>query len=184
MSFTVTYTGGFNPFEWEDLRCPVCGASEFASQDHTMVFCDRCYADFEVRMTAGDPGCVVDCLLKEVYAPLWECTDCGKEEAFFDWQDPICPNNSWHSMRKADPDGLIRKLWKRPRGYPKSFYLILKLGDYCSGWLDGYNARRYHDCPTQEQWERFQREANLIAPPFGARWALITHKEVSECDSK
>ena len=171
--FTVAYTGGFNPFEWEDLRCPVCGASDFVSQDHAMVFCDRCYADFRVRPTAGDPGCVVDCFVKEVYAPMWECVDCGQQAAFFDWEDPICPVNSWHSMRKAHPDGLIRKVWKPPKGFPKSFYLILKLGDYCSGWLNGDNPP---DCfcpyPTQEQWDKFQAETKIVWPRHGARWAL------------
>ena len=171
MSFEVVYIGGFNPFKWKDLRCPVCGASNFVSQDHAMVFCDRCYADFEVRMTAGDPGCVVDCLLKEVYAPLWECVDCGQKEGFFDWQDPVCPGSSWHTMKKAHPDGLIRKLWKRPRGYPKRFCLILKLGDYCSGWLPENGGKRLSH-PTQEQWDSFQSTNRIAWPRHGARWAL------------
>lgn len=93
MTFKVNYTGGFNPFDWEDLRCPVCGASEFVSQDHASVFCARCFAEFEVRMTAGDPGCVVDCLVKDVYAPEWKCTECGEKAAYFDWQTPACPKN-------------------------------------------------------------------------------------------
>ncbi len=177
MAFKIEYIGGFNPFEWADLRCPVCGESNFVSQDHAMVFCDTCYADFQVHMTAGDPGCVVDCFLKEIYAPAWECVDCGERTAFFDWQDPLCPSNSGHSMRKVHPDGLIRKVWKPPKGYPKSFYLILKLGDYCSGWLAVPHDLKNQMIqsighPTQEQWDRFQGENKIAWPRCGARWAL------------
>lgn len=161
MSFKITYTGGFNPFEWKELKCPVCGASEFVSNDHALVFCDRCFADFEVRMTAGDPGCVVDCFVKETYAPLWECVECGKEIAFFDWQNPACPENTHHTMKRVDG---IRKLWKRPEGYPESYYLILKLGDYCSGWLGADWAKDHSQrlgFPSQRQWDDFQNEKEV-----------------------
>ena len=173
MSFTVTYTGGFNPFEWNELKCPVCGASAFVSQDHAMVFCDMCYAQFEVRHTAGDPGCVVDCIIgEELLAPVWECADCGEEATFFDWQKAMCPKNSWHTMRKADPDGRIRNVWNPPEGYPKRFCLILKLGDYCSGWLDADSVERLNH-PTQEQWDKFQAERGIAWPRHGARWAIL-----------
>jgi len=173
MTFKVTYTGGFNPFEWEALRCPVCGESEFASQDHTGVFCEVCYADFEVRATAGDPGCVVDCFTKEVHAPVWECMDCGKEAGFFDWQKPLCPGNSRHTMKKASTGRLVKMPWKHPRGFPRSFYLVLKLGDYCSGWLNGRTCHQYRNYPTQEKWDRFQEETKIAWPRYGARYALV-----------
>ena len=109
---------------------------------------------------------------KEVYAPVWECLDCGKKVAFFDWQDPICPADPRHTMRKADPEGLIRKAWKPPKGFPKGFYLILKLGDYCSGWLSGETCETFRPYPTQEQWDKFQAETKIAWPRCGARWAL------------
>ena len=173
MAFRIEYIGGFNPFEWEALGCPVCGSSDFVSQDHIKVYCDRCWAEFRVRPTAGDPGCVVDCFVKEIYAPLWECKDCGERAGFFDWQEPVCPADPIHSMRDESHDGRIRKLWEPPRDFPKSFYLILKLGDYCSGWLDGENCEQFHIWPTQEQWECFQEEARMTWSPFGQRWATL-----------
>ena len=173
MSFKVSYTGGFNPFEWEDLKCPVCGVSEFVSQDHALVLCAKCSAEFEVRMTAGDPGCVMDCFVKDIYAPLWKCADCGKEAAYFNWQDPVCPDNARHTMKRVES---IWKLWDRPKGYPGSYYLILKLGEYCSGWLGAdwvrNEAQRLRH-PSQEQWDEFQRNNDISWPTYGARWALI-----------
>ena len=78
-----------------------------------------------------------------------------------------------HTMRKADPEGLIRKAWKPPKGFPKGFYLILKLGDYCSGWLSGETCETFRPYPTQEQWDKFQAEAKIAWPRFGARYALL-----------
>ena len=173
MALEITYVGGFNPFEWDELFCPLCGNNHYVSISHAAVHCKDCCAQFSVRRTAGDPGCVVDCFVKEVYAPMWECLDCGKKVAFFDWQDPICPADPRHTMRKADPEGLIRKAWKPPKGFPKGFYLILKLGDYCSGWLSGETCQTFRPYPTQEQWDKFQAEAEIAWPRFGARYALL-----------
>ncbi len=158
MSFRISYAGGFNPFEWEALRCPVCGSSEYVSQDYCVVYCVYCWAEFRVRHTAGDPGCVVDCFPNEVYAPLWECEECSERAGFFDWQEPACPKSKSHSMRKVEG---LWKLWKHPNTYPTSFYLILKIGDYCSGWLAVPHDLKKEPIrpighPTQEQWNRFQ----------------------------
>ena len=174
MSFIIEYTGGFNPFEWEALKCPVCRASEFISQDHAMVSCARCSAEFEVRMTAGDPGCVVDCFVKDIYAPLWKCSECGEEAAFFDWQTPACRHHhTKHTMTRVEG---ISKLWKPPKNYPRSYYLILKLGDYCSGWLgDNWvkDSSQKLGFPNQEEWDKFQQSQKIIWPRSGVRWAVV-----------
>lgn len=43
------------------IRCPLCGGESFTSLDLAGVWCDHCNASFSVRMTAGDPGFVVEC---------------------------------------------------------------------------------------------------------------------------
>jgi len=72
---------------------------------------------------------------------------------------------------KAHSEGLIRMIWKRPKGYPRGFYLILKLGDYCSGWLPENGGKRLSHL-TQEQWDSFQAKNNIAWPRYGARSAL------------
>jgi hypothetical protein len=42
--------------------CPVCLGKEFTHVEGEGITCDRCGSKFELRMTAGDPGVVVDCL--------------------------------------------------------------------------------------------------------------------------
>ena len=63
MSYSVEFIGGFNPFEWPDMKCPVCGGEDFTSLSHSSVWCDKCNVKFVVRHTGGDPGCVVDCFV-------------------------------------------------------------------------------------------------------------------------
>ncbi|MCI0580177.1 MAG: hypothetical protein L0332_18005 [Chloroflexi bacterium] len=43
------------------IKCPLCWGIDFASVDFAQVWCNGCGATFTVRMTAGDPGFVVDC---------------------------------------------------------------------------------------------------------------------------
>jgi len=168
--------GGVNPFEWDAFTCPLCCGNQFTSVDHAGVYCDDCNARFLVRDTAGDPGCVVDCFTTpekggHVYAPLYRCPKCEELEpgrhchthhARFTWQDLICPLNLNHG-----PMALIPKCqgpWK-PKKDQEYFYLILKLGDYCSGWLlsGGMDNRYTRRGPTQEQWEAFQEKRKAVA---------------------
>jgi len=157
----VTYIGGFNPFDWESLICPVCGGNEYESISHTDVFCKQCNAQFVVRHTCGDPGCVVDCFLSpmpsggDIYAPLWKCDDCGAEVTLFEWQEQVCPSNENH--KKLHRVEHVLKVWKIPKDFPPYFYLILKRGDYCSGWISVNNFDSL-DYPTQEEWDKFQVE--------------------------
>ncbi|MCI0643450.1 MAG: hypothetical protein L0346_01010 [Chloroflexi bacterium] len=44
------------------IKCPLCWGIDFASVDFAQVWCNGCGANFTVRMTAGDPGFVVDCV--------------------------------------------------------------------------------------------------------------------------
>ena len=154
----VSYIGGFNPFDWEFFHCPVCKGNEFVSVSHTGVFCDKCHAQFSVRSTCGDAGCVVDCYINpmpsggDIFAPLWRCEECGEETALFEWQEQVCPSNIHTKLRRVEH---ISRKWNRPKNFPDYFYLILKLGDYCSGWIRG-NDYEPLDYPTQEEWDKFQ----------------------------
>ncbi len=42
------------------IACPLCRGTEFTTMDLASVWCDRCNTQFSTRMTAGDPGVVVD----------------------------------------------------------------------------------------------------------------------------
>jgi hypothetical protein len=42
------------------IVCPLCRGTDFTTVDLTSVWCDTCNARFTTRMTAGDPGVVVD----------------------------------------------------------------------------------------------------------------------------
>lgn len=174
MSFKVTMIGGFNPFEWKDLKCPVCGKSDFVSMSHAGVYCDYCNAKFEVRMTGGDPGCVIDCFVDGIYAPAWKCPECDMRFSSFE-ESPICPANGNH--RKCDREIHISRSWEKPKGYPERYCLVLKTGDYCSSWMNGKSSDRLSH-PTEKQWEKFQVSWEKIKPGLGstihARYAIIT----------
>ena len=174
MSFEITQIGGFNPFEWEDLKCPVCEKSEYVSLSHTAVYCESCNARFVVRMTGGDPGCVIDCHVENIYAPAWSCKSCGHRFGSFD-PKPVCPTNAHHT--DCVREKFISRSWDRPNSYPKRWCLILKLGDYCSSWMNGDNSSRLNH-PTEKQWEEFQAALEEIKPGLGstehARYRIIT----------
>jgi len=175
---------GFNPFEWEDLRCPICRGNNYVSIDHSAVYCAHCNVQFRVRMTAGDPGCVVDCLVRPgglfgntIYAPRWTCQRCGASEGFFDFEEPVCPwarkNGLDHSDHRMIRDDHIMT----PRdisSLPEHYYLILKIGDYCSGWLNPEGMRpRSLGFPTQEEWDTFQEKNRTGGPFVTARCVLV-----------
>ena len=167
MSLEISYTANFNPFEWDDLRCPICHKNHYVSIDHSAVYCDHCNAQFRVRMTAGDPGCVVDCLVKPggffrntIYAPRWTCRKCGASAGFFDFEKPVCPRARENGLDHLD-HRMVRDDWIMTpidsSGLPEYYYLILKIGDYCSGWLDPEGEHpKGLSFPTQEEWEAFQ----------------------------
>jgi rubredoxin len=168
MSFRLETIGGFNPFEWDALKCPVCGKNDFISLSHTAVYCDYCNARFVVRHTCGDPGCVVDCIVKEehrgIYAPKYECLTCDITFGSLDEQ-PKCPNDPEHRAERVM--GIFTTL-KLPEDFPEAYYLILKLGDYCSSWMESGNIGNRLDHPTEEQWDEFQKtleEPEVIVLP-------------------
>ena len=157
MSFKVEEIGNFNPFEWDDLKCPVCGKNEFTSLSHSSIYCDYCNARFSVRYTCGDPGCVIDCYVEEegrcINGPKFKCLDCNAEFGSLD-EEPKCPEDVNHKVERVK--GIFRSV-KLPNDFPKIFYLILKTGDYCSGWMESGNIHNNLNHPTQEEWEEFQK---------------------------
>jgi len=191
--FQVEEIGGFNPFEWKDFLCPICKKNDFTSLSHAKVVCDHCNAEFVVRMTGGDPGCVVDCLVEKsnIYAPSWICRECSEEKGFnaggrgfMEDETPFCNESSFHTMIREEH---ISRPWNKPEGFTKYFYLILKLGDYCSSWITGEydkNGLEKLGFPTEEQWSKFQE---TLIPKKGlgvthhARYILIP-KEKEEVD--
>ena len=166
MSMKISLIGGFNPFDWEALHCPVCNGNRYYSSNYASVYCSKCSAQFAVRYTAGDPGCVVDCYVdpiragSQICAPLWKCEECGTEVALFEWQELICPQKpegAHHTLRRVER---LSALWKRPEEFPGYFYLILKHRDYCSSWLRGDNCEHL-DHPSQDEWDEFQKGLKL-----------------------
>lgn len=146
--FKVEYIGNFNPFDWPDLKCPVCGKNEYTSLSHTSVWCDNCNAEFKVRYTAGDPGCVIDCLLTKVHWPKYVCKKCNYMTGTFD-KIPSCPEHG--KMKRMEG---VLTLIENKKDY---YYLVLKLGDSCSKWMhNGIDERKSY--PTQEQWDKYQTE--------------------------
>ena len=165
----VQFIDGINPFSWEHFRCPLCDGNEFISIGQAGVYCDECNAKFSVRDTAGDPGCVVDCFTTEdrgayVYAPAYQCETCNagenplvcKKHARLDWQDKVCPANEKHGPMTVIKG--IRTCWKPHVKSLEYFYMILKLGDYCSGWLNSDSMKRgqKRKGPTESQWAAYQ----------------------------
>jgi hypothetical protein len=55
---------GLPPFAL--IKCPLCGGTEFASVEMASAWCERCNAQFYLRMTGGDPGWVVDVTWRHV----------------------------------------------------------------------------------------------------------------------
>jgi len=158
MPMKISLIGGFNPFDWEALRCPVCNENRFESINYASVYCSNCNAQFIVRDTGGDPGCVIDCHVDpisasgQICAPLWRCRDCDTKIALFEWQKPICPHDAKHTLYKVER---MFTSWKRPKEFPGYFYLILKHRDYCSSWMRGDNYEHL-DHPSQDEWDKFQ----------------------------
>lgn len=172
MSFELRWIGGFNPFEWLDLCCPVCQAKSFLSLSAATVSCDCCCAKFRVRHTAGDPGCVIDCFTEGIYAPERDCR-CGvKRRRLYDFQVEhsimsACQTcGSWHSWLPKPEYGTSSRLTDeeiKRLGLASSYTLILKLGDYCSGWTGS------HPRPSeisQRSWDAWQ-ESNFAVARVG-----------------
>lgn len=65
MALKTEPLSSIQPF-WH-IDCPVCGGDDFTEMGTGGgVWCDQCNAEFRVRGTSGDAGCVVDCLMDEV----------------------------------------------------------------------------------------------------------------------
>jgi hypothetical protein len=162
MTLQHHHEGNVNPFACKNFHCPLCASHDFTSQDFGAVYCDGCGARFSVRPTAGDPGCVVDCFATpadhaHVWAPVFECKQCTHgtdRHVRFPWQDLTCPLNLNHgTMTQINQEAT----WTPPTKALEKFYIILKTGDYCSGWLNGNCVREggHNQGPTQLQWLRY-----------------------------
>jgi len=159
MVFEVEMVGGFNPFEWDALKCPMCGGNKFGSLSHSAIYCDSCNARFEVRYTGGDPGCVIDCFVKEkgtsIYAPSYRCVDCDMRFGSMD-EEPKCPCGVDHTVERREGVSTPIQL---PDDHPERFCLVLKIGDYCSRWMptNETGPLEYLDHPTQDEWDEYSR---------------------------
>ncbi len=160
MPLKINWIGKFDPFDF--ISCPVCGRSEFVSTSASAVHCNFCETRFKVRMTAGDPGCVVDADTTDgIYAPAWKCPNCSLEIASFN-DAPGCPHCLCLMKREE------RCYRSFPQDKPRRWYWILKLGDYSSGWLDHEGAEKTHstckDPDLQAKWDAFQERFSNKQP--------------------
>jgi hypothetical protein len=66
MGLTRIRLSTIEPFDV--IECPVCSGREFIAVDPGgSIWCDACNAEFRLRGTSGDPGCVVDAYFDTVY---------------------------------------------------------------------------------------------------------------------
>jgi hypothetical protein len=79
MALTHVRLSSIEPFGFID--CPVCGGCDFVAMDPDGgVWCEHCNAEFRVRTTGGDAGCVVDAFFDTVSG---ECRSLLAREGFF-----------------------------------------------------------------------------------------------------
>lgn len=162
MGFKTKWIGQFNPFLF--IHCPTCGGSDFTSLSGSGVWCAQCNTGFSVRYTAGDPGCVVDSSTECAWGPIYLCPQCGAKE-------PSYAASMTCSSCKCAMD-------KHPLDYGMEFgkkrlsrhYQIMKLGDYCSGWIASslsvessatYSHPSCHDETLQTRWDEFQQREDF-----------------------
>jgi hypothetical protein len=151
MGLTRIRLSSIEPFGIVD--CPVCGGREFiAIEPFGGVWCDHCNAEFRVRGTSGDPGCVVDAWLDTVAG---DCRTALREQGVF-----IRP---WRSM--SEHAGVYA-------------YRVLKFptdgggADEDSGWI--VSARDFGETTLrnvrgQPLWE-YLRRGHCLAVPGELRW--------------
>jgi hypothetical protein len=148
MSLEIKWIGGFNPFDF--IKCPVCDGTNFLSLSATGVYCAGCNTRFQVRCTAGDPGCVVDAFTDQTEGPKHSCKDCGITLPVFGEDIPRCPSCGGEMEKDSG-------LTTFPEGSQKTWYHILKRGDRSSGWLNAKTYEKHPDGTRQEEWEAFQK---------------------------
>jgi hypothetical protein len=102
----------FNDDQW----CPVCHGNQFSQIEGSLVGCNGCGAEFELRMTAGDPGVAIDCFPDPK----------GKYVACL----PGCDINSW---KQTSHDEWERKSYRLKRISPYYFWQVIK---ECESGLD------------------------------------------------
>jgi hypothetical protein len=160
MSLKIHWIGNFNPFDF--IKCPLCGCRKFTSLSCSSVWCDKCNTNFNVRYSAGDPGCVIDACMKYSNGPKHYCNECNISIPSLD-TSPLCPKCG----RKMARDHVYSMSF--PREMQKQWYHILKVGDYSSGWLlqtnsyDTYREYLHPDGCRQRDWDKFQ-ENHLYEP--------------------
>jgi hypothetical protein len=165
MGLTIEWIGNFNPFNF--ITCPLCGGNDFVSLSASSVWCSVCNTSFAVRETAGDPGCVVDAFMTEdTMGPKYNCKKCGKFTASFT-DRPVCPLCGSNMGKDND-------YWCCfPEDQRKKWYMVLKIGDYCSGWIqsggktieESYSHSSCEDHTLQSRWDDFQKSEGFFIDP-------------------
>jgi hypothetical protein len=152
MALTRIRLSSIEPFGF--IECPVCRGHEFVAIDPGGgTWCDYCNAEFRVRGTSGDPGCVVDALLDTVAG---ECRTALQEQALF-----VRP----HATSMAEHAGVYA-------------YRVLKFpnaeggADEDSGWIVSardFGEATLHNVRGQRLWE-YLRRGHCLAVPGELRW--------------
>jgi hypothetical protein len=126
MALTSEPHSCIQPF-WH-IDCPVCGGENFTEMGTGGgVWCDECNAEFKVRGTSGDPGCVVDCFIGDVHNIAHHNGDKTRWRTAL--MDLDCYRDEW---RNKTPKVYAYRIMKEPGGDDKG------LGTYCTddrGWI-------------------------------------------------
>lgn len=91
------------------IDCPVCGGDDFTELGTGGgVWCDQCNAEFKVRGTAGDAGCVVDCFIGDVY-------NCLKHDGTkLAWRKALSKMDAYRNDLHSKPKIYAYRIMKEP----------------------------------------------------------------------
>ena len=133
MALKTDPISSIQPF-WH-IDCPVCGGDDFTEcGTGGGIYCDVCNAEFRVRGTSGDPGCVVDCFIDDVCNLLHRN---GEKTAYRKaLTDLGCYTE--HGRDGRQPKVYAYRIMKEPGGDDKG------LGTYCTddrGWILSTHGR-------------------------------------------
>jgi hypothetical protein len=110
MALAHVRLSSIEPFEFID--CPVCCRREFVDvEPDGGVWCERYNAEFRVRATTGDPGCVVDASFDTFSG---DCRSWLQQEGVFVWPYAGSTEPVRQRLRISDAQGAERP-WPRRR---------------------------------------------------------------------
>jgi hypothetical protein len=111
------------------IDCPVCGGDDFTELGTGGgVWCDTCNAEFRVRGTSGDAGCVVDCFIGDV------CNTLKLDGTKLAWRKALSQLGAYRNDLHRKPKIYAYRIMKEPDCR----------GTYCTddrGWIASLHGR-------------------------------------------